>query len=106
MMEALFGVLIGGLITWAVSYYYYVRAGNELRDEATKIRRLLALQLEVDEEQGLAEFVKDEHGEPKGRARHLKARVNAESQTSAAHLELNGPGGDGKENVHDRQFEG
>ena len=34
---ALFGVIAGGIITFVASYLFYVRAGRELRDEASRL---------------------------------------------------------------------
>lgn len=35
----LVSVLIGAAITWLVAWWYYFKAGRELRDEAEKLRR-------------------------------------------------------------------
>ena len=37
--SALSGVLIGALVTWFAAWWYYRKAGNELRDEASKLRQ-------------------------------------------------------------------
>jgi hypothetical protein len=33
-------ILIGGIITWLASWYYYQRAAKDLQDEAAKLRDL------------------------------------------------------------------
>ena len=35
------GMLVGGLINWLFSRYYYVRAGHELHDEAIRLHAVL-----------------------------------------------------------------
>ena len=45
------GVLIGALITWLLAWYYYKRAGDELRVEADKLQHtneMILRWLEVD----------------------------------------------------------
>jgi hypothetical protein len=41
------GVVVGGLITWGVSWHFYRKAGDELRAEAERLRRLSELVLYV-----------------------------------------------------------
>jgi len=53
------GVLLGGLITWAASWYYYRRAGQELTAETAKIRRLNVLMLLGMEHAGWIELSRD-----------------------------------------------
>jgi hypothetical protein len=38
LIETLVGIVVGGLITWLVSYRYYKLAGDELRREAESLR--------------------------------------------------------------------
>jgi hypothetical protein len=40
VIETLVGIVVGGLITWLVSYRYYKKAGDELRHEAESLRKL------------------------------------------------------------------
>ena len=37
---AVIGIVAGGLVTWWVSRHYFKRAGDELREEAEKLRSL------------------------------------------------------------------
>src|SRR4051812_12516849 len=39
--DVLFSVIVGGVITWFFSWYYYVKAGKELLEEAGKLRQLM-----------------------------------------------------------------
>lgn len=39
-MYAFFGIAIGGMITWFVSWHYYVTAGEELAAETERLRSL------------------------------------------------------------------
>ena len=57
-----FSVVIGGAITWLVSWLYYRRAGSELRQEAAELRRLTTIILNALEAAGLAELSRDSVG--------------------------------------------
>jgi hypothetical protein len=57
-------VLIGGLITWAVSRYYYLRAARELQLEVDELRRLSNLMVQGLEGTGLVEWTRDSSGRP------------------------------------------
>jgi len=54
--------MIGGLITWFASRYYYLRSGKELKEEASKIRSLNTMILESLEQASLAEIARDKSG--------------------------------------------
>jgi hypothetical protein len=43
VIETLVGIVVGAFITWLVSYSYYKRAGDQLREEAESLRKLQAL---------------------------------------------------------------
>jgi hypothetical protein len=36
---SLVSVLLGGIITWCASRHFYMKAGKELREEASKLRK-------------------------------------------------------------------
>jgi hypothetical protein len=38
IISTISGVIIGGLITWLVSKYYYVKAGDQLISESQKLK--------------------------------------------------------------------
>jgi hypothetical protein len=59
-------VLIGGFITWLVSWIFYKKAGDKLRQEATELRRLTNVILHGLENAGIVELVKDASGKPTG----------------------------------------
>ncbi len=56
------GVVLGGLITWAVAHFYYKRAGDELRTEAAELRKLGSMTLTAMEYQGLTKLNRDSNG--------------------------------------------
>ena len=60
---SLVGLIIGALITWLCSRYYYKRAGDELRVEADRIRKLSNLIGHALEQRGPVEFKRDDNGE-------------------------------------------
>ncbi len=49
-------VLIGSLITWLVSYAYYKRAGDDLKEEAKSLKNQTQLILTALEQGGLVEL--------------------------------------------------
>ena len=51
MTEVIVGILVGALITWAVAYVYYKRAGDELRGETAELRKLMTIMLTAMERQ-------------------------------------------------------
>jgi hypothetical protein len=65
--STLIGTLIGGVIsavtTWLVARAYYEKAGRELREETTKVRKKVDMVLHGFEVAGLAELNRDANGE-------------------------------------------
>lgn len=55
-------IVIGAAVTWAVAWYYYKRAGDELRDEARELRKLISMVLTAMERQGSARLSRDTEG--------------------------------------------
>ena len=74
-MDTLLGVVIGGVITFLTSRWYYHRASEDLRQEAKELRHYLGITLQVL--QALSDnrhsFVInwDEHGRPLGMSYHV-----------------------------------
>jgi hypothetical protein len=72
--EELFGigttiisVVIGGAITWGVAWYYYKRAGDELRRESERLHRTTEIILRWLENGGAAvSVIRDNEGIPAG----------------------------------------
>lgn len=62
MTEVIVGILVGALITWAVAYVYYKRAGDELRGETAELRKLMTIMLTAMERQGWAKLNRDSSG--------------------------------------------
>jgi hypothetical protein len=56
------GVLLGGLITWLVSWLYYRTSARELRAEAAELRRLTTLMLRGMEHAGWVRLNRDAEG--------------------------------------------
>jgi hypothetical protein len=77
------GVIVGGLITWLVSRYFYKRAGDELRIEADRIRKLSNLICRALEQAELAEFKSDKDGGISSLYVNLKAVGGGKSGGSA-----------------------
>jgi hypothetical protein len=62
IVPLLVGVVIGGVITWLVSRHYYKKAGDELKREATELRRLTNLVLHGLEDAGSVKLNRDTSG--------------------------------------------
>jgi hypothetical protein len=62
MTETIIGILIGAVVTWAVAHLYYKRAGDELRNEAAELRKLMTMMLTAMEHQGWAKLSRDPNG--------------------------------------------
>ncbi len=63
---ALLSILVGGLITWLVSRFYYIRASNDLSKEANRLREFTELMLRGMEAAGWVEYNRDDRGNPIG----------------------------------------
>ncbi len=63
---ALLSILVGGVITWLVSRFYYVRASRDLAKEADKLRALTELMLRGMESTNRVKYNRDPQGEPIG----------------------------------------
>ena len=72
-METLLGFVAGSVVTWLVTWFYYKRAGDELRTESSRLRHLNTLILRAMEERGLAKLARDSAGEITGLRFELKA---------------------------------
>jgi hypothetical protein len=84
--EALGGVLLGALISAGLSYYFYQQAGNDLRDEAKKLRRIHGTTLRMLQAMsGGAEVAArfDEQGEPEEGADY-KIKIGPSSGSSTS----------------------
>lgn len=66
MALTLVGIVFGGLITFVVARYYYIRAAKELKDVADEILSRL-------EEDGLVKISRDKHGKITGYAQTATA---------------------------------
>jgi hypothetical protein len=61
-VEALIGIVVGGVITFLVARYYYKKASEELSKEANELRRLNNLMLHGMEYAGWIELQRDKEG--------------------------------------------
>jgi len=65
-------LLIGSGITWFFAWYYYRRAGEELRVEAAHLRKTSELTLRWLESKGEnVEVIRDDQGRPTGLLHHV-----------------------------------
>jgi hypothetical protein len=62
IISAIAGVLVGGIVTWAVARYYYKKASEELQKEAHELRRLNELMLLGMEHAGWIELSRNNSG--------------------------------------------
>ena len=62
-LGTLASILVGSLITWAVSRRYYKLASEDLTQEAKNLRWLSTIMLSVLEKHGLANFVRNPSGD-------------------------------------------
>jgi len=60
------GAAISGVITWLVSRHYYKKAGDELKQQATRLECLNKLILHGLENADVVELVRDASGKPTG----------------------------------------
>ena len=51
MNETVLSTFVGGMITWFVTYKYYIKAANELNSEASELKRLNNMLLQAMEAQ-------------------------------------------------------
>jgi uncharacterized membrane protein YccC len=85
-VDTLLGIIIGGVITFLTSRWYYHRASEDLRQEAKELRHYLSITLRVL--QALPDnkhsFVInwDEHGRPTGVSRHAPTTDQDSAQDS------------------------
>lgn len=61
-LSTMVGVLVGGIVTWAVAKCYYKKASEELQKEAHELRRLNELMLLGMEHAGWIELNRDNSG--------------------------------------------
>lgn len=59
---SLFGIILGGIITWGVSKRYYEKASKDLKSETEGLRKLTLLILDGMEIGGLVEIARDRNG--------------------------------------------
>jgi len=75
-------VLIGAGVTWLAAWLYYKKAGNELRQETAKLRRLTTLVLHSLEEASLVKLRRDESGKIIGLVIYGSAKLIGEGLVS------------------------
>jgi len=82
-MSTFVSILVGAAITWLASWWYYRRAGDDLRAEAAELRRLTTLILRALEEGGIAKLNRNEAGHIIGLVLQLRATGVSASSGSA-----------------------
>ncbi len=87
-MDTLLGIVIGGVITFLTSRWYYHRASEDLRQEAKELRHYLGITLQVLQafSDTRHSFVInwDEHGRPIGVSYHATTADQVSTQDSVA----------------------
>jgi hypothetical protein len=83
IVSAFVGVAIGGVITWLVSWYYYKKAGDELKQETTELRRLTNLVLHGLEDAGSIKLNRDTSGKVIGLIIEASAKATGVGLASA-----------------------
>jgi hypothetical protein len=61
-MQTLLGILVGGVITWFASWYFYVRSAKDLEQEAAGLRRVSNMLLVSMEHAGWIRLNRDNAG--------------------------------------------
>ncbi len=73
-------VIIGGLITLVVSWVFYLRAFEEVKEEAENLRKLNVLTIRILDEAGLlpphTKAIKDETGNYTGGLAHSRTAIS------------------------------
>ena len=76
-------IFIGAGITWFAAWWYYRKAGNELRVEAKELRKISKMILRWQEVDGKnIKLVRDEDGEPQFTARTVVITDAIQSRTT------------------------
>ena len=87
-MDTLLGIVIGGVITFLTSRWYYHRASEDLRQEAKELRHYLGITLRVLQalsDNGRSFVINwDEHGKPIGVSYHAPTTNQVNIQDSVA----------------------
>jgi hypothetical protein len=76
-------VLIGAGVAWLGTWLYYKKAGDQLRQEATELRRLTNLVLHGLEDAGLVELKRDTSGKIIGLMIRASAKLSGVGSLSA-----------------------
>jgi hypothetical protein len=76
----LLAVFVGGIITWLVARYYYICASQDLKNEASELKRLNDLMLNSMEHAGWIELNRDDQGNVRGFVIKLSGTINAKSE--------------------------
>jgi hypothetical protein len=79
MINTLLGILVGALITWGVAHIYYKKAGDELKNEAKKLRDMNFLMFRALENAEIAEFNRDSEQNPTGLVIKLSSSTKSTS---------------------------
>lgn len=80
------GILVGGLIGWGISHYYYVESGKDLEKEAGELRHMSTIMLRGMEQAGWVKLSRDATGRITGMVIELRGTGAAEA-TGAGSLE-------------------
>jgi hypothetical protein len=71
------GIVLGSLSNWYFSRLYYKKSGDQLIEEAARLRHLSTLMLNAMEDAGLVKLNRGQSGEIRGRVVELSARFES-----------------------------
>lgn len=95
MLETAISFIAGTGVTWFAAWHYYKKAGNELRDEASRLRRTSEMILRWLETEGTdIKVLRNEDGSPIGLARSVADVAELEFGVSLVSGQLTKEGGD------------
>jgi aspartate/glutamate racemase len=78
------GILIGAVITWFVTWKYYKRAGNELKDESSELRKISELILTKLHMPDIpTEQIRNDKGNTTGLIANISANISGKGGVSA-----------------------
>ena len=80
MLSTAASVLLGCLVTWYVSRFYYKKAGQDLVNEAARLRHLSTVMLNVMEDAGFVKLNRGQSGDIVGRVVPLSGTFEGGTQ--------------------------
>jgi hypothetical protein len=88
-ISTLVAIATGAIVTWLVTWWYYMRAARDLTLETEKLRNMMRIALETLEKYGLVRLNRDASGQIVGMVHEVEVRLTAQSSLQARHSEKN-----------------